>query len=897
MEFYDGSTDLGPGSYNVYSSTPLGLGVYEGSQWTLTLGPWSPALGSHTITAVYSGDNNFAGGQSSTTLNNVGQQLFIPGVGVNNFGQISGGGGIAIVSGSVGNLDGAAFTVTVDWGDGEDGQADAENFSFAAGETNFNVSHYYLAKTSTGATTTPSGYEDLGFTASETFAIGLTVTSADGRTAATSPDNAPSVTLTDSGPSVYVVETSREPSEEWMEDGGNFRAVANDPGNPAASFSYEWVSGWPEDLVDLGELDTAAIDAATYSGMVSSGQGGVIVTSSDGAATYWAGEGWWRTPSATTEPTATIAETDTNQTVSAGQTATFDINVNWAGSDASTLTVYYQTVDGTSNGTGTVGAVSGTDYQLVSRNGLPLDGMQCLVIGCPQSGGSEQTVAPVTVITFGGNYDGATKTFSVQLLTPASDGPGFVAQTGTGGSATATIQDPQIGIYFTDAENLSPANITNLEPVNVQLGEFVTLTAMANGTRVAANWVLPGNGAVIENYCPSENAGSGLIPLGQTVNGSQVVSDEATITFEWVGACGGSVSATPVGASGPSATASASFSVQAPQGVTVTATPTPVLSGPLLRLAAAGTKFLWDGGTLVYSPPGAGCVVLQMVPLAWNATVPADPSWAYCFAQTEVVANRTFTAPSGVPGVGWDTWTAYGPTIGLDGNFPFLNKTFTPPTFVWGDHPQTLIYVGGTSSLDIQFTTYLMCEPVNPTTGASLGVWAPLADLTWKYKISATLTAGSLLAFKNGTTWGSVLVGSAWPQMQAGVPCSFQPTTTYPQWTADVPSPSPVVNLRTGEVVNRNSQATQPLAPVGAVAAAATFPTSGGASDADIGRTGYLAFAPADPAAGSSPDGLIPLAGLAPGYNVLDAWSGGDGPPALTCSWGSVLVVDRWWQM
>ncbi len=752
MEFYDGSTDLGPGSYNVYSSTPLGLGVYEGSQWTLTLGPWSPALGSHTITAVYSGDNNFAGGQSSTTLNNVGQQLFIPGVGVNNFGQISGGGGIAIVSGSVGNLDGAAFTVTVDWGDGEDGQADAENFSFAAGETNFNVSHYYLAKTSTGATTTPSGYEDLGFTASETFAIGLTVTSADGRTAATSPDNAPSVTLTDSGPSVYVVETSREPSEEWMEDGGNFRAVANDPGNPAASFSYEWVSGWPEDLVDLGELDTAAIDAATYSGMVSSGQGGVIVTSSDGAATYWAGEGWWRTPSATTEPTATIAETDTNQTVSAGQTATFDINVNWAGSDASTLTVYYQTVDGTSNGTGTVGAVSGTDYQLVSRNGLPLDGMQCLVIGCPQSGGSEQTVAPVTVITFGGNYDGATKTFSVQLLTPASDGPGFVAQTGTGGSATATIVSLSIQITTGSAVgqvvsglDKNGKSITTTVVVGQQVGLELVLPAGINATE---QWTIPGTSGnepyAIKGYTQSVAQGSVT-----TFTANDAALAQANVQYYWIAS---STLPYPVSCtvsipgSAPIIVV-AFFNVVQPASTltAVTTSNTPAVNvgsdGENPNTLHFGTfgkgtfGITWTGSVTADATEGGQIEVVQLV----NATETALPRGL----------NKAITAPQVLSSYGnfvlddyngerveqqlrdaAGTLTSGSSVLAVAGNN-------TAVSIASADMPNVVLGSAyGTETETTQYVAYLMYQPTG-------GVWVTLQTLTWAWSGTATYSVRS----------------------------------------------------------------------------------------------------------------------------------------------------------
>jgi hypothetical protein len=58
VEFFDGSTDLGPG-------TP-GSGGGNQATWTLTTSALS--VGSHTITAVYSGSSNFAASQGSTSV-------------------------------------------------------------------------------------------------------------------------------------------------------------------------------------------------------------------------------------------------------------------------------------------------------------------------------------------------------------------------------------------------------------------------------------------------------------------------------------------------------------------------------------------------------------------------------------------------------------------------------------------------------------------------------------------------------------------------------------------------------------------------------------------------------------------------------------------------------------
>ena len=233
MEFYDGSTDLGPGSYHVYSSTPLGLGVYERNQWTLTLGPCDPALGSHTITAVYSGDNNFAGQPIEHNAQQRRPAAFYTWRRRQQLGQISGG-GVAIVSGTVNNLDGAAFTVTVHWGDAETGgQADTENFSFAAGDTTFNIPHTYQVDPKAGTVNLVTGYARAGqggLAASEAYTISVTVTSADNRTL--SAENAASVTVTDPGPTIV----SNEPdSPDGFSGPGpiQFTATASEPWDPA----------------------------------------------------------------------------------------------------------------------------------------------------------------------------------------------------------------------------------------------------------------------------------------------------------------------------------------------------------------------------------------------------------------------------------------------------------------------------------------------------------------------------------------------------------------------------------------------------------------------------------------------------------------------------------------
>ena len=529
VEFYDGSTDLGPGSYNVYSSTPLGLGVYEGSQWTLTLGPWSPALGSHTITAVYSGDNNFAGGQSSTTLNNVGQQLFIPGVGVNNFGQISGG-GVAIVSGTVNNLDGAAFTVTVHWGDAETGgQADTENFSFAAGDTTFNIPHTYQVDPKAGTVSLVTGYARAGqggLAASEAYTISVTVTSADNRTL--SAENAASVTVTDPGPTIV----SNEPdSPDGFSGPGpiQFTATASEPWDPGASLTAEWIESFdtgPGPMIgpEIGDPTTgtgtlaasASIDSETL-GVMQFGHGGVMVTDGNGAYAFLPVTSWLiPQPAAPAAPTATITETDTNGAglVFEGDAANFKIAVQFApGTPLGTsATIYYETVDGT--------AAGGTDY-------VSTDGPHSVTVYSPDGGGEAD--ATFTVQTTGGIDGGGDKTFSVKLLTPSTTGSGLVAQSGTNASATATIVRPEVDISSPGASAGQfdvPDDGTSVE---VDLHAAVT-AGLAGDTSLVLD--LPQGTGGLLFY---DDSGNALVPDGDNVLGTFAMPDSGSFTAKiWV---------------------------------------------------------------------------------------------------------------------------------------------------------------------------------------------------------------------------------------------------------------------------------------------------------------------------------------------------------------------------
>ena len=122
VEFYDQTTgnDLGTGTYDTTSQ-----------QWTLNTS--DVAMDGDTVVAVYSGDGNFAGSQGTATV--VGHTLSVDSPVVTypsgSDDAYTFQGDVVTLSDGVSGLDGAAFTVTIDWGDG--GQP--ETYSFAAPPT------------------------------------------------------------------------------------------------------------------------------------------------------------------------------------------------------------------------------------------------------------------------------------------------------------------------------------------------------------------------------------------------------------------------------------------------------------------------------------------------------------------------------------------------------------------------------------------------------------------------------------------------------------------------------------------------------------------------------------------------------------------------------------------
>ena len=273
----------------------------------------------HTITAVYSGDGNFAGSQSQGQQNAtvVGNPLSIGDVltdGSNAEVNLSAG-DVATVSGSVSGLDGSAFMVTVNWGDG----SDAEQFAYGAGQTSFSAGHVYVPEVSGGPVTLTSWTDPSGCAgtiATQDDTIIVTVISSDGRTA--TPSNAPGVAILDSGPSVGF---ANDPDGSG---GYTFIATGSELWDQSAQLNYQW------NTPDVNTSGNSIALNATQWGDTQAWGGAVTVTDAIGAAAVWSDPYWLASgPALSPQPTVSVTETDTNQTVQAGQAATFDIHVDW----------------------------------------------------------------------------------------------------------------------------------------------------------------------------------------------------------------------------------------------------------------------------------------------------------------------------------------------------------------------------------------------------------------------------------------------------------------------------------------------------------------------------------------------------------------------------------------
>ena len=153
-------------------------------------------VGGYSIIAVYSGDANFTGSQSSgTAMNVVGDPISITNAVVGDYFcySVVYEGDDGVLEGDVCGLDGAGYTLNVNWGDGQGGSSDTQTFSFPKGGA-FSVCHYYLLNDAAGAAT-------------QTDSVTATVTASDGPNATTTRTATTNVTATivNIAPTVSIV--------------------------------------------------------------------------------------------------------------------------------------------------------------------------------------------------------------------------------------------------------------------------------------------------------------------------------------------------------------------------------------------------------------------------------------------------------------------------------------------------------------------------------------------------------------------------------------------------------------------------------------------------------------------------------------------------------------------
>ena len=216
--------------------------------------------------------------------------------------------------------------------------------------------------------------------------------------------------------------------------------------------------------------------------------------------------------------------------------------------------------------------------------------------------------------------------------------------------------------------------------------------------------------------------------------GKCIVWNCGNVTFEF--AVGGTQSVT-LEVNGAAYTAS--FSVQVPQDVTVTATPTPPATVQLKTNPGMLVRATVDT-PLVPRPFPSYADHLSMEYLAWKGSTPAG--WQYCFAQTAsffttytvnaVEQRRGRSERRGVRpsrchcGIGWRVSNERSNLRRRAGNkdAATIRRAGIIKTFIWATRSAgRFITVAGYWYAAIQATTYYMCRPV--VNGVVVGGWVP----------------------------------------------------------------------------------------------------------------------------------------------------------------------------
>ena len=398
VDFYDtvtgqylGQGNLTPNDDGSATATWTGYAEnWNGFPWGTP--SYNLGVGGYSVIAVYGGDANFTGSQSGgAAMNVVGEPITITNAVVGDYFcySVVYEGDDGVLQGDVSGLDGAGYTLNVDWGDGQSGGSGTQTFSFPKGGA-FSVCHYYLLNDAAGAGT-------------QTDNVTATVTASDGPGATTTRSATTNVTATivNLTPTVAIVVenppagglASVPSSQTFTVD-----AVVSDPGQASGeneSYSYQW----HDNGVAIGTGSSATVTAGDLLAALDS------VTVTDGHG------GWtrkWGYSAPLRDPVVSISETDTdtNQTVLGGNDAEFDIHIDagTAGPDAQ-MTFSYSTVDPSGGATAYTSTYGPQEVTLWVGDYTEIAGDWVADI-------------PVSVATTPGIYDGSTATVMVQLSNP-----------------------------------------------------------------------------------------------------------------------------------------------------------------------------------------------------------------------------------------------------------------------------------------------------------------------------------------------------------------------------------------------------------------------------------------------------------------------------------------------
>ncbi len=357
------------GTVDFYDQTTgIDLGTASLASGVASLSVSGLALGDHDIVAAYSGDENFPASASSPgTVSIIGQSLAIDNI---QAPSTVTKGSIVTLSADVENLNGAGFTLTINWGSY---QGSSVGVTYPAGTTSFSLTHHYV----------DSGFNPFIIT----FPVAISVTSTDGRTASDTQDiqgqdTSPvvSVGYAESSQTIFVLgyypislqnlpyyptapETDPAATPDGIETGSqiSLSAVVADYGE-YGSFEYTWtISGGPYTNVS-GQGTSSFSFLATGTGNLTYTVT-LVVTDGDGSTVTkyqtFLVPGYAYSPFNVDQPTVTVQQCDQygnpiTSAVPAGQNAYFQIGVSGYMPNEGAVTVYYTTANGS--------AVANTDY-------------------------------------------------------------------------------------------------------------------------------------------------------------------------------------------------------------------------------------------------------------------------------------------------------------------------------------------------------------------------------------------------------------------------------------------------------------------------------------------------------------------------------------------------------